>query len=468
MLPVLGELFQAEAACFCFEAVPDREKLRWLNNLGCPELLGKRDLKPFRKQAETSAQLLLQNLRTPEMLINFCVEKIPLGILVHDHYLRRKCVAQVDIKDPEFRKDLILGFNIFLATKNFFEKNSTALIWADHPVYLESGVILQVAAKYGIPCLHMGGGSSPMAFFIEPPRTRRSDHALKMAYQIPYEEFPALFKKISISHRKKALAWARKTLQSHLRGDKKDIVAGGHTPFRRPSRKKFVGSSRLEALVLPRDFSDAPNVYGKMLFPDNLSWLTFVLSESRKTRFSWALKAHPNRWSGDGEKMNRLNSSVLEMIRKNFPHVEFLDPHTSYYELIQRGLRTVFTPCGSVGHELPALGVAVVNGGRNPHISYPFNFHPASRNELACFIHKADKLKPQNINKIPEFYYMYYKYLQDTCAIKNLWPKRIDQAFQNVQNLPASVALKNLADEFPRQKFQRSKIKNHFMGRKSG
>jgi len=465
-LPELCALFRAEAACFSFEAVPDKDKLRWLKNLSCPCLLGERELRPFQQQAETIAQLLLQKFVNQETLINYCIDKIPLGILIHDHYLRRKCVAQVDLKDPEFLRDLILGIKIYLTTKNYFENNSTVLIWADHPVYLESGVILQVAAKYGIPCLHLGGGSSPMAFFIYPPKTRRKEHALKMAYQIPYEEFPSLFKKLSLEQKRRALSWAKKSLHRHLGGGKKEIVAGGHTPFRLVARKKLIRSSRIEALVLPRDFSDAPNVYGKMLFPDNLSWLTFVLKESQKTNFPWALKPHPNRWSGDGEKMNRLNQAVLEKIRLQFPHVEFLEPHTSYYELIQRGLRTVFTPCGSVGHELPALGVAVVNGGRNPHISYNFNYHPASRKKLASLIRKADKLRPINTKKIPEFYYMYYKFLEDTSSVKNLWPKRLDQAFQVTQDLPSSLGLKRLAGEFPVLKTQSSKIQNHFKNEK--
>lgn len=461
-LPELCDLFAAKGACFSFETVPDKEKLRWLKNLSCPCLLGRRQLLPFQKQAEETAKSLDGKISSAEALIRYCIDEIPLGILVHDHYLRRKCVAQADLSDPELWKYLALGINIFLTTKHFFEKNLTPLIWADHPVYLESGVILQVAAKYGIPCLHLGGGSSPTVFFVYPPKTRLKKHGIKMAYQIPYEEFPSLFKKLSAGRKKAALSWAKKTLKKHLEGGKKEIVAGGHTPFRLIRRKRFTGKSNVQALILPRDFSDAPNVYGEMLFPDNLSWLTFVLSESRTTNISWALKPHPNRWSGDGEKMNRLNQAVLENIRGQFPHVEFLDPHVSYYELIRRGLRTVFTPCGSVGHELPALGVAVVNAGRNPHISYEFNYHPATRQELASYVRKADKLQPKKTEKILEFYYMYYKFLQETSSIKNLWPRRIDQAFQAAQELPPWASLQRLSEEFPPKKSRNLKIKTYF------
>lgn len=244
-----------------------------------------------------------------------------------------------------------------------------------------------------------------------------------------------------------------------------NLVAGGRSTFRAAPRKSIRCGNCIQALVLPRDFSDAPNVYGKMIFPDNLSWLRFVLAESRRTSISWAVKPHPNRWPSSGEKMNRLNQAVLENIRLQFPHVEFLDPHMSYYELIKRGLRTVFTPCGSVGHELPALGVAVVNAGRNPHLGYGFNYHPASSRELASLIRKADQLRPINVKKIYEFYYLRYRFLQESFAINNLWQASLRAAFVTAQKLPSREALGFLDRKFPSRESVSRKIRQRLEGR---
>jgi hypothetical protein len=458
-LPELCNILQAEAACFSFEEVPDKEKLRWLNSLSCPCLLDNQHLRSFRAEAEKKAAHLMASIKKPDDLIAYREEGVPLGILVHDHYLREGCVAQANLSDPALVENLKRGISIYLATKNFFTHFPTALVWADHPVYLNSGVVLQTAVQHGIPCIQISGSTSPVICPVYPPKTRIPKHGVKMAYHVPFEEFPVLFKRMRPALRGQALIRARRAMYQHMKGMKKEIVAGGYSPFRVIKRKSEAGNSVVHALILPRDFSDAPNVYGKMLFPDNLSWLKFVLAEARKTKWSWALKPHPNRWGGEGEKMNRLNRSILEKIRAEFPHVRFLDPQTTYHELIQKGLKTVFTPCGSVGHELPALGVSVVNAGRNPHASYAFNYHPASRKELAGLIRRAGQLRAKKINRLHEFYYMRYNYLPDNYSVKNLWPKKIEQCFSRSESRPQEIRLADMSGQFPSNPIVTAKIR---------
>jgi len=448
-LPALRDHFHADTVTFSFQETPDRAKLRWLERLSCPCLLNKQDLKHFQEEACSMSGALIKKLHGPEDLVAYCAEGTPLGILIHDHYLRRKCVAQVNIKSPDFYKTLTLGINIYLAVKKFYQTNNTVLVWADHPVYLESGVVLQTAGKFGVPGIHIAGGSSPMVFKIPPPKTRFFQFESKMGYQVPYEEFPQLFTAMKPGQKKKAILWGRQNIKKHLSGKRRDIVAGGFSPFQTTAIEKIKNPKEITALILPRDFSDAPNVYGKMLFPDNLSWLYFLLEESQKTNFGWALKPHPNRWGRDGEKMNWLNNSILEKVRQQFPHIEFLQPRTTYPELIRRGLKTVFTPCGTVGHELPPMGVAVVNGGRNPHISYDFNYHPSSIQELKKFVQKAHRLTPKCTQAIEKYHYMRYKYLQENYAIKCLWPKSFDQALEVAQSLPVEKGLRVLDHQFP-------------------
>jgi len=464
-LPELCNILQVEAACFSFAEVPDKGKLRWLNSLSCPCLLGSQHLQGFWTEAEKKAAHLMDSIKKPDDLIAYREEGVPLGILVHDHYLRKRCVAQASLSDPALAEDLKRGISIYLATKNFFTHFPTALVWADHPVYLNSGVVLQTAALHGIPCIQISGSTSPIICPIYPPARGLPKHRVKMAYHVPYEEFPILFKKMSRPKRVQALIRARRAMHRHMKGMKREIVAGGYSPLSLKRRESEGEIGTVHGLVLPRDFSDAPNVYGKMLFPDNYSWLQFVLAEAQKTKWSWALKPHPNRWGGDGEKMDRLNHSVLEKVRAQFPHVRFLDPQTSYRELIQKGLKTVFTPCGSVGHELPALGVAVVNAGLNPHISYDFNYHPASRKELVGFIRRAGRLKAKKISKLPEFYYMRYNYLSDKYSIKNLWPKKLEQWLSRGELHPEKIRVQDISREFPSDRIVTGKIRTFIKGK---
>jgi len=463
-LPELCAKFEAEAAAFSFERVPDAGKIRWLESLGCPMGLSLANLQPFKRRADALARSLLRRWKSPGDLVGFLYHGVPLGILVHDHYLRHKCVAEADLNDPDMAQELARGINILLTTEEYFRKRQVAWVWSDHPVYLDSGVVLQTAAARGIPCLHLTGTDEPRIHRIHPPVTQFEKFRPRMAFQIPYEEFPHLFQSLAPDRRTQACRWAKRALGRHLCGQNIDLVAGGHSTLRAARRNFTKSGSRIQALVLPRDFSDAPNVYGKMIFPDNLSWLRFVLGESRRTAISWAVKPHPNRWPGSGEKMNHLNEATLEKIRAEFPHVRFLDPHTSYHELIRRGLRSVFTACGSVGHELPALGVAVVNAGRNPHLAYAFNYHPSSSRELAYLIRKADRLRPRGVKRIYEFYYLRYKFLQESFAINRLWPSSLRAAFETAQKLPSREALRSLDREFPFRNLVSKKIRQRLEG----
>jgi len=283
-----------------------------------------------------------------------------------------------------------------------------------------------------------------------------------MAYQIPYEKFPSLFKKLKKDDKLNAVRWAKRDMRKHFQGKLTEFVAGGVSAFNLTKTKKWHLLKPITAVIVPRDFSDAPNVYGEMLFSDNYSWLEFILKESKKTCFGWAIKPHPNRWGSANESMNKLNDNTLLNLQKKYPHVTLLDRSVTFHNLIQQGLRSAFTTCGSVGHELPALGVAVVNAGRNPHLQYQFNFHPSSKQELAALIRKGDRLRPRTKKGLFEFYYMCYRFLKDNNALQNLWPKSLDDALANLEQSPLTRAMQVLQQNFPPSGLKAKRIRIFF------
>jgi len=165
------------------------------------------------------------------------------------------------------------------------------------------------------------------------------------------------------------------------------------------------------------DFCDAPHVYGKFLFPDFVEWMDYLLDRAAHTDFEWIIKPHPNLQDQSRAQLVKTNNSVVEDLKRRYPHVTFIDPQYSNHHLIEDGVKALFTVRGSAGHELAYLGIPVVNAGPNPHMRYGFNFHAQNLAEYDEYIANADRLKVGGSKgEIEEFYYMRYFSMQDRFA----------------------------------------------------
>jgi hypothetical protein len=162
------------------------------------------------------------------------------------------------------------------------------------------------------------------------------------------------------------------------------------------------------------DFVDAPHGYRSMLFADFYDWLTHLLSQAEKTPFEWYLKPHPGTWDPKREQIDAINHQAINELRARFPKAKYLAPSVSNRQIIAEGISAMFTMYGTAGHEFAYLGVPVVNAGDNPHIAYPFNFHPASVEEYNHYIETADRLRVEvDPADIEEYCYMNYFYLTE-------------------------------------------------------
>ena len=140
-----------------------------------------------------------------------------------------------------------------------------------------------------------------------------------------------------------------------------------------------------------------------MLFLDFYEWLCFLGEFSKKTEYEWYIKPHPDYMPGT---LKTLNKIIIK-----YPKLSLISPKISNHQLVKEGISFALTCYGSIGHELPLLGVQVINAGYNPHIAYDFNGHAKSVEEYAYLLHNLEKLdKKADVDEIYEFYYMRYYY----------------------------------------------------------
>jgi hypothetical protein len=105
---------------------------------------------------------------------------------------------------------------------------------------------------------------------------------------------------------------------------------------------------------------------------------------------------------------------VTEQLLARFPKIKLMPPTVSNLQIVEEGISAMFTMYGTAGHEFAQLGVPVVNAADNPHIAYPFNYHPKTVGEYADLIQRADQLTVTvDPDDVAEYVYMNYFYFMD-------------------------------------------------------
>jgi len=146
------------------------------------------------------------------------------------------------------------------------------------------------------------------------------------------------------------------------------------------------------------------------LFPDFLEWLEFLGQLSNKTDYEWYIKTHPG--------IDIIDTKTIDDFVSRFKKIILIPNMTSHHQLISEGINIVLTIHGSIGIEYAAKNITVINASlNNPHISYDFNIHPKSKEELRDIIFNLSSYI--NLNLFSEDVYKCYfmKYLNDNFSV---------------------------------------------------
>ena len=134
--------------------------------------------------------------------------------------------------------------------------------------------------------------------------------------------------------------------------------------------------------------------------------MEFLGQLSNKTYYEWYIKTHPG--------IDIIDTKTIDDFVSRFKKIILIPNMTSHHQLINEGINIVLTIHGSIGIEYAAKNITVINASlNNPHISYDFNIHPKSKEELRDIILNLNSYI--NLNLFSEDIYKCYfmKYLND-------------------------------------------------------
>lgn len=161
-----------------------------------------------------------------------------------------------------------------------------------------------------------------------------------------------------------------------------------------------VAPGRKLAAVFCHILYDATFFYGDSLFRDYEEWLVeTVRSAIANPALDWVIKVHPvNVWRSkmDGVPMEQLE---VQALRRAFgelpPHVKVMPADTavnswSLFHAVDYGL----TVRGTVGMELPCLGVPMVTAGTGRYAGRGFTLDPATPDEFRSLLARLHQMSP--------------------------------------------------------------------------
>ena len=105
-----------------------------------------------------------------------------------------------------------------------------------------------------------------------------------------------------------------------------------------------------------------------------------------------------------------------------YPNIQYLSDEVSHNQLINEGINIVLTVYGSIGLEYAARNKTVINASmNNPHISFDFNIHPKSKEDLKTIILNLDKYVKAELfsEDVYKCYYMKYLNYNNDIFIKD-------------------------------------------------
>lgn len=379
-------------------------------SMGCQLLLTLRDGADFEEMAAATRDRLRGEIKSKHEFLKIHLDGIQVGDLIYNSYCRYYLEATLNLEDDRLWNLVYESTVIHGICKRYFDSTRVLFLVSDHLSYLRSGIPARIALSRHIPVVRVGWGMQVERIGADID----ADGYCHNPKHLPWRLFKSLFEELSESEKKEARAIGRRILEERWEG----VIVEDNLPEISTHRgvdrvRVFEDTGRPRVLIMAHDFFDEVNRYGQMIFPDFFEWVIELLEMAKDTEFDWYVKPHPQ--VKFQQERNELNEKVVGELRARFPEVRFLESTVANRQIVEEGVDAVFTVRGSVAHEFAYLGIPVVCGGDNMHMSFDFNIHPRSLEELREIVLRADRLELKiDREEVEAFCYMNNFYFDET------------------------------------------------------
>jgi len=363
-------------------------------------------------QSEKIAINFFKHKKTKENVIDFHINKIWIGDLLYDTYLKSQIVPTIDVNSNDFKIFFREFIELFFYWKSYLEKNTVTNIIGVHSCY-SFGLLIRIGLNKGIPCYVVN--------------TR---DIFKLDKNIPtmfgdYILTKKIFNRLSPKIKKIGLNLAKKKIEARFKGKLvNDLFLTNISAFKKLDTSKNIlkKNKKKKVLICTHDYFDAVHLHGKHFFSDFHTWLEYLgeLSEKKNLEYDFYLKNHPN-FGNRFDRYREITDHHLNDYLKKYKRINLIPNNTSHHQIISEGIDFVLTVHGTVAMEYAYFNIPVINATRNnPHIKYNFSISPKNLNDYKKILNNLKTIKLKiNKKEIIEFYFMRYVYPDNNWLFKN-------------------------------------------------
>lgn len=359
--------------------------------------------------SEARVDQLLQSGLDISELANLEIDGFRTGRNVLSRVLRRFRVGRIDPTSAdhieELRSILMESFAVADISRNLLQHLQPCLAIFLEKGYTPAGEVYDACLLQGIDTIQwLSAPQADRLLFKRYSISTRADHPFALGADTWKQLKSARWSKAReqmvieqiASHYKSGAWYNRQQLQTG-----KKLISPGEVRSLLGVRK-----DRKVAVIFAHILYDATFFYGDSLYQDYEQWLVeTVRAAIGNPHLDWIIKVHPvNVWRSrmDGVPMEQIEARIIKReFGKLPPHISLMSADTdintyALYQILDYGL----TVRGTVGMELPCLGVPVVTAGTGRYSGHGFTIDPVSREDYLKIIATLHEVPRLDENKI--------------------------------------------------------------------
>jgi hypothetical protein len=337
-------------------------------------------------------RFLKKKIKSKKDIENICLEKIWVGDLIYDTYLRKYRKSTIEINDDKFFIFLKNCIQEFYFWFEYFKKNNIKAIISSHAVYLYA-MPMRIAINHNIPSyvpdLHK-------LYYFNKENVSFKNKKNEVFFESKF--FKKKFNLLSLKKKSIGLKEGKKILSQKILGKEKQFYME-----RYKNNKKIINikiKKKIRVMIAMHTFTDSPHVFGCNFFTDFYEWLKFLSNIVKRTDYEWYIKPHPN------NILDNLNE--IKMFVKKNQKIQIIPHDFGIPDIKKLKIDFILTIFGTVASEYPAMGIQVINASRNTPFKF-FNFSKTPENikKYKSILLKLDSYKCKiNLKEIYMFHYM--------------------------------------------------------------
>jgi len=342
-----------------------------------------------------------------EDLLNLKINRIYVGDIVYDTYLRFRASATLFLKDHFLKKIIHKCHEIIFNLENIFKKYKFVYFFTSYSSYIHHGLPVRFFLKKKV-VVYSGKNNSQYNKQLTHNDLSHVEGFRK--YKLYVNEIKKNKKILEFSKNDLFKRFSKKKkFKSHL-----SYLLIDTYNVKKISNEEINKLRNIDGVLFLQDFYDSPHDWGNLVFNDYYIWTIFTLNIIRKYKLKIAIKPHPNSWYNSADSIG-----LYERLKKRYRNIIWLNkdlPNKLIFKKIKFGISAT----GTVLFELAYHNIKAVSCGDHPGKDFNFTINAKSKDEYRSILLNIDQISKPSCSKKNLLIYNYIYFYFNMDAFKNV------------------------------------------------